>query len=122
MGDLVIILTVIAVSIAAGVIAGCTVTIIIYELRSGNIWRRLRHHYRPLLWHFGLDWPEIKRTYKRAFMFYYLRQLPASSLESPSSASSDVDALDESGDIGPATSLPMNEPTESPSYSTSSSD
>ncbi len=120
--DITIILVVIGVSIAAGVIAGCTVTTIVYELRSGNTWRQLRHRYRPLLWHFGMDWPEIKRTYKRAFMFYYLRQLPASSLESPSSASSDDGALDESGDIGPATSLPTSEPTESPSYSISSSD
>jgi hypothetical protein len=112
MSETVVLLIGMVISVAAGVIAGATVTSILYELRSGNTWRRLRHHYRPLLWHFGLDWPEIKRTYKRVFMFYYLRRLPASSLESPSSASSDDGALDESGDISPGTSLPMNETTE----------
>jgi len=71
---------------------------------SGGTWRKLRSRARPLLWSFGLDWPEIKRTYKRAFMLYYGRRLPEYTLPaSPGQPSSDG-ALDESGDVSPGLS------------------
>ena len=88
---------------------------------SGGTWRKLRSRSRPLLWAFGLDWPEIKRTYKRAFHLYYARRLPESVRPgSPSRPSAD-DSLDESGDVSPGVFLPSSDLIEPPSENMSSS-
>ena len=88
---------------------------------SGGTWRKLRSRSRPMLWAFGMDWPEVKRTYKRAFMLYYGRSLPESMRPALPSRPSADDSLDESGDVGPGVSLPMSVQIETPSGSTSSS-
>jgi hypothetical protein len=76
-------------------------------------WRQMRTRSRPVLWMLGLDWPEIKWTFKRSFMICYASSLPESrQLASPES-SLPGDALDESGGIPPAASpatSPVTEP------------
>ena len=86
---------------------------------SGGTWRKLRSRARPLLWTFGLDWPEIRRTYKRAFMLYYGRRLPESMLPASPGQPPNDGALDESGDVSPGTYLPTNGMIEPPLESTS---
>jgi hypothetical protein len=73
---------------------------VLYVLTSDSTWQRLRRRSRPFLWTLGLDWPEIKRTWKRSFMLYYARGL----LDSQQPDASDGASLDESQDASLADS------------------
>jgi hypothetical protein len=87
-----------------GFVAGLFVMFCVSLCMSGATWRKLRSQSRPFLWYLGLEWPEIKRTFKRSFLIYYGRHLPQDEpSDSPSPASSDG-ALDESGDVPPGAS------------------
>jgi hypothetical protein len=113
-GDVLFYGVVIGIAAMSGIGLGVSAMLIIYGVTSNSVWRRLRHHYRPFLWYLGMDWPEIKRTYKRAFMLYYGRSLPESQPLMQPSESSDGGLLDESGDVPPGASLPMSAQTEAP--------
>jgi hypothetical protein len=113
-GDVLFYGVIIGIAMVSGMGLGVSVMLIIYGVTSNSIWRRLRHYYRPFLWYLGLDWPEIKRTYKRAFMLYYGRSLPESQPAMQPAESSDGGLLDESGDVPPGASLPMSAQTEEP--------
>lgn len=113
-GDVLFYGVVIGIAAVSGIGLGVSAMLVIYGVTSNSVWRRLRHHYRPFLWYLGLDWPEIKRTYKRAFMFYYGRSLPESQPQTQQAESSDGGLLDESGDVPPGSSLPMSELTKAP--------
>jgi hypothetical protein len=73
-----LLLDVFAVALAclAGLGLGISAMTVLYVLTSDSTWQRLRRRSRPFLWTLGLDWPEIKRTWKRSFMLYYARGLP----------------------------------------------
>jgi hypothetical protein len=98
-----ILLDVFAVALAclAGLGLGISAMTVLYVLTSNSTWQRLRRRSRPFLWTLGLDWPEIKHTWKRAFMLYYARGLP--DLQQPPNAS-DGASLDESQDASLADS------------------
>lgn len=113
-GDVLFYGVIIGIAVVSGIGLGVSAMFIIYGVTSNSVWRRLRHHYRPFLWYLGMDWPEIKRTYKRAFMFYYGRSLPESLPSMEPSESPDGGLLDESGDVPPGSSLPLSRPTEEP--------
>ena len=97
-----IILDVFAVSLAclAGLGLGISAMTVLYVLTSDSTWQRLRRRSRPFLWTLGLDWPEIKRTWKRSFMLYYARGLP----DAQPSDALDGASLDESQDASLADS------------------
>lgn len=109
-------LDVIAVGLAClgGLGLGVFGMMILFVITGNSKWQRLRRRIRPLLWNFGLDWPEIKRTWKRAFILYYARGLPDSTLQSEPPSSSDDALLDESGDVPPANSPQTSFPTATP--------
>jgi len=113
--------TLILVGTCAAFMACLAVVVGIAMAISGGTWRKLRSHSRPWLWALGLDWPEIKRTYKRAFQLYYARRLPESLRPALPSQPSDDDSLDESGDVSPGVFLPSSDLIEPPSESMSSS-
>lgn len=75
-----LLLDVFAVALAclAGLGLGVSAMTVLYVVTSDSTWLRLRRRSRPFLWTLGLDWPEIKRTWKRSFMLYYARGLPDS--------------------------------------------
>lgn len=98
----------------AGLAAGVFGMAILFVLTGNSTWQRLRRRSRPLLWNFGMDWPEIKRTWKRSFMTYYGRGLPDLTQQVLPSDLSDEGLLDESGDVPPATLPPMSSPTVTP--------
>lgn len=89
-----LLLDVFAVSLAclAGLGLGISAMTVLYVVTSDSTWQRLRRRSRPFLWTLGLDWPEIKRTWKRSFMLYYARGLP----DAQPSDASDGASLDES--------------------------
>jgi len=91
-----ILLDVFAVALAclAGLGLGISAMMVLYVLTSDSTWQRLRRRSRPFLWTLGLDWPEIKHTWKQAFMLYYARGLP----DSQPPDVSDGGLLDESQD------------------------
>jgi hypothetical protein len=97
-----ILLDVFAVALAclAGLGLGISAMTVLYVLTSDSTWQRLRRRSRPFLWTLGLDWPEIKRTWKRSFMLYYARGL----LDSQQPDASDGASLDESQDASLADS------------------
>lgn len=98
----------------AGLVFGVTAMLVLFTLTGNSTWQRLRRRTRPILWNFGLDWPEIKRTWKRAFMLYYARGLPDSTQPEQPSDSSDDELLDESGDVPPAASPQTSAATATP--------
>lgn len=89
-----LLLDVFAVALAclAGLGLGISAMTVLYVVTSDSTWQRLRRRSRPFLWTLGLDWPEIKRTWKRSFMLYYARGLP----DAQPSDASDGASLDES--------------------------
>jgi hypothetical protein len=97
-----LILDVFAVALActAGFGLGISAMTVLYVVTSDSTWQRLRRRSRPFLWTLGLDWPEIKHTWKRAFMLYYARGLP----DSQPPDVSDGGSLDESQDASLADS------------------
>ena len=113
-GDVLFYGAIIGIAALSGIGLGVSAMLVLYGVMSNSVWRRLRHHYRPFLWYLGLDWPEIKRTYKRAFMLYYGRSLPESQPSMQPSESLNGGLLDESGDVPPGSSLPLSEPTAMP--------
>jgi hypothetical protein len=97
---------------ASGLALGVLGMIIVYVLTGRTTWARWRRRSRPLLWYFGLDWPEVKRTWKRAFRVYYERGLLELQPENSASELPGTDSLDESGDVPPASYPPTNLLTE----------
>lgn len=95
----------------AGLVAGVLGMAVLYIITGRPKWAHYRRQFRPWLWHLGLDWPEVKRTWKRAFMIYYARGLPDSQLSDQPPESSDAALLDESGDVPPGLSPKPSLPT-----------
>jgi len=93
-----ILLDVFAVALAclAGLGLGISAMTVLYVLTSDSTWQRLRRRSRPFLWTLGLDWPEIKRTWKRSFMLYYARGLPDSQPPDALDGASDAESQDAS--------------------------
>jgi len=63
---------------SAGLTLGVTGMAFLFVLTGNSKWARLRRRFRPTLWYLGLDWPEVQRTWKRAFMTCYAQGLPDS--------------------------------------------
>jgi hypothetical protein len=98
----------------AGLFAGVMGMAALYIVTGRAKWVHYRRQFRPWLWHLGLDWPEVKRTWKRAFMIYYARGLPDSEQLEQQPELSDAGLLDESGDVPPGNSQPAKSPTATP--------
>ena len=97
----------VVLSCVAGLFAGGIGMAALYIITGRPKWAHWRRQFRPWLWYLGLDWPEVKRTWKRAFMIYYARGLPDLALSEQPPESSDAALLDESGDVPPGNSQPQ---------------
>jgi len=101
-----------------GLLVGALLTVALTVMLPVRTWQQLHQKSRTILWMYGLDWPEIRRTYKRLFYAFYARHLPEYMPASAPSSSLPEEELDESGGVPPADSLQMSLQTEPPSSGT----